>query len=289
MRLQAKGSTRLAAPTSTAVAPAIIISSTSAAVDMPPMPITGMSTARATWYTIRRATGNTAGPDRPPVVLAMTGRRVRRSMRMPISVLIRLRPSAPASAQALAMATMSVTLGDSFMITGLVVTAFTARVTSAAQAGSVPKLMPPWWTLGQEMLTSSQPTCAQPSSMAQVWTYSSTENPETLAITGLWKIFAMFGSSSATTFSTPGFCSPTAFSMPAGASAMRGSGLPSRGCSVVPLKEKAAEDVDIVQLGELPPIPEGARGGDHRVGQLDAEEVYAGVGHGIKSFLYNEE
>ena len=62
----------------------------------------------------------------------MTGRRVFRLMRMPISVLMRLMPSAPASAQAFAMAAMSVTLGESFMMTGLVVTAFTARVTAAA-------------------------------------------------------------------------------------------------------------------------------------------------------------
>ena len=94
----------------------------------------------------------------PPVLFASSGLRLRRSMRMPISVLMRLSASAPASSQARAMETMSVTLGESFMITGLVVTSFTARVTSAAILGSVPKLMPPPWTLGQEMFTSSQPT-----------------------------------------------------------------------------------------------------------------------------------
>ena len=46
--LQAKGSTRFAAPTSTAVAPASIISITFSAELTPPMPITGMSTAFAT-------------------------------------------------------------------------------------------------------------------------------------------------------------------------------------------------------------------------------------------------
>ena len=87
----------------------------------------------------------------------MTGARRFRSMRMPSSVLIRLMPSAPASAQARAMAAMSVTLGLSFTNTGFCVTAFTARVTSAAQSGSVPKLMPPWETLGQLTLISSRP------------------------------------------------------------------------------------------------------------------------------------
>ena len=92
------------------------------------------------------------------MVLAMTGFLRRKSMRMPSMVLIRLMPSAPASSQALAMDTMSVTLGESLTMTGLAVTALTAFVTSAAALGSVPKLMPPPWTLGQLTLTSSQPT-----------------------------------------------------------------------------------------------------------------------------------
>ena len=66
------------------------------------------------------------------------------------------------------METMSVTLGLSFMYTGFLVTAFTAAVTSAAALGSTPKLMPPLWTLGQEIFTSSQPTCSSLSSRAQV-------------------------------------------------------------------------------------------------------------------------
>ena len=63
MRLQAQGSTRLAAPTSTAAAPAISISSTSSAELTPPMPTTGILTAWATCQTIRRATGKTPGPE----------------------------------------------------------------------------------------------------------------------------------------------------------------------------------------------------------------------------------
>ena len=71
---------------------------------------------------------------------------------------MRLMPSAPAASQERAMAAMSVTLGLSFIITGFFVTALTARVTSAAPSGVTPKAMPPLWTLGQEMFTSSQPT-----------------------------------------------------------------------------------------------------------------------------------
>ena len=45
--LQANGSVRFAAPTSTAAAPASIISSTSSAEETPPMPTMGIETARA--------------------------------------------------------------------------------------------------------------------------------------------------------------------------------------------------------------------------------------------------
>ena len=58
-----------------------------------------------------------------------------------------------------------------------------------------------------------------------------------LAMTGLWKKVRSRGSSSEITASMPGFCSPTALSMPAVHSAMRGVGLPKRGSRVVPLKE----------------------------------------------------
>ena len=43
-----------------------------------------------------------------------------------------------------------------------------ATVTLAAAAGSVPKAMPPPWTLGQETFTSSQPTCSSRSSSPAV-------------------------------------------------------------------------------------------------------------------------
>ena len=116
---------------------------------------------------MRRATGKMAGPEKPPVVLARTARRRRVSMRMPSIVLMRQMPSAPASSHARAIETMSVTLGLSLMKTGLVVTALTARVTSAAASGEVPNDMPPWRTLGHETLTSMMPTCSSPSMRSQ--------------------------------------------------------------------------------------------------------------------------
>ena len=83
------------------------------------------------------------------------------------------------------MSVMLVTFGESLTITGFLTASRTARVTAYAAFGSVPKLMPPPCTLGQEMLTSSQPTCSQASSLRQTSTYSSVEKPLTFAMTGL--------------------------------------------------------------------------------------------------------
>ena len=202
---QAVGSRSPAAPTSTAVAPASIISITSSAPETPPQPMSGTFTASYTCHTARRAMGQIPDPESPPVVFLSTGRRVRRSMRMALTVLMRQSPSAPAPSQALAISVMSVTFGVSFMMTGFSVTFRTAAVTAAACPGSVPKLMPPPCTLGQLMFTSSQPTDASSASIAQVSAYSSTEKPLTFASTGLWNRSRSAGSSSASTFSAPGF------------------------------------------------------------------------------------
>ena len=94
------GSTNDAVPTCTAAAPAMIICRASSAERMPPTPITGMVSARAAWNTCRTAIGRMAGPDRPPVTLASTGRRVRTSITMPVMVFITVTASAPARSAA---------------------------------------------------------------------------------------------------------------------------------------------------------------------------------------------
>ena len=67
------------------------------------------------------------------------GRRVFTSMRIPRRVLMRDRASAPASATALAISVISVTLGESFTITGVFPAwALATLVTSAASSGRVP-------------------------------------------------------------------------------------------------------------------------------------------------------
>ena len=78
----------------------------------------GGASAARTCHTQRTATGRIAGPDRPPVTPPSAGAIVSVSMTMPSRVLISENPSAPASAQARAMCTMSVTSGDSLANTG---------------------------------------------------------------------------------------------------------------------------------------------------------------------------
>lgn len=80
----------------TAVAPAIKNSTTSCAVIIPPSPITGIFTARATCQNHpqgHRLYGR-SGRD-PPVAILNLGRRVSISIAIPINVLIKDKPSAP--------------------------------------------------------------------------------------------------------------------------------------------------------------------------------------------------
>ena len=74
----------------------------------------GLEVVWATWRMSLRATGNTAGPDIPPVPLAKIGFLVLRSKRIPTRVLIMVKPLAPASSAAFATVTISVTLGVNF-------------------------------------------------------------------------------------------------------------------------------------------------------------------------------
>jgi Protein kinase domain len=61
-----RGSQNVAVPTSTATAPAIRNSAASSPLAIPPSPMTGIFTARAAWYTRRKAMGLMAGPESPP-------------------------------------------------------------------------------------------------------------------------------------------------------------------------------------------------------------------------------
>ena len=168
--------------------------------------------------------------------LAKSGARFLRSMRIALTVLMRVSPSAPPSTTACAMATISVTFGVSLTNSGLRMTAFTAETTSFAVSGCTPNSIPPLCTLGQLMFNSIAQICGWIASFCATSTYSSREKPATFAIMPLRETAASLGSSSAMTLSTPGFCKPTALSIPEALSAMRGRGLPNRASRVVPFR-----------------------------------------------------
>ena len=87
-----------------------------------------METFFALCQTMRSATGRTAGPDRPPVLLARIMRRFCTSTAMPVSVLIMEMASAPASCAAIAFSAISATFGVSLTISGWRAAALTALV-----------------------------------------------------------------------------------------------------------------------------------------------------------------
>ena len=134
----ARGLAKFAAPTCTAAAPAMMNSSASRPVAIPPRPTTGMFTAPTACHTMRRAMGRTAGPDRPAKMLLNTGLRFSRSMAQAWKVLVRLMASAPAASTALHISGMFSACGLSLTIRGFLQAARTMRTTSPAAAALTP-------------------------------------------------------------------------------------------------------------------------------------------------------
>src|SRR5947199_9148328 len=99
---------------------------------------------------MRSAIGLMAGPERPPKIVAILGRRVRASIAIPVMVLMIDRASAPLSAHAFASATMSEVLGVSLIQSGFLIAARHCRTRSPSTRGSVPNSIPPALMLGQE-------------------------------------------------------------------------------------------------------------------------------------------
>ena len=97
------------------------------------------------------------------------------SIRIPRRVLISETASAPSASTAFAIATISVTLGLSLTISGLLVAPRTAFVTAAAIWGVEPKAAPPSLTLGQEMFSSIMSTAVPSSFWAMVMQSSTVE------------------------------------------------------------------------------------------------------------------
>ena len=151
---------------------------------MPPMPMTGMRTARAACHAMRTAIGRMAGPESPPVPKARRGTRRSTSIARPSSVLMQESASAPASSHTRANTLTSVTLGESLGMTGRRVALRTAETTSWVMRGSPPNAMPPFLTLGQEMLTSRAATPGT-SAIRATSAYSSTVSPQTLTMSAV--------------------------------------------------------------------------------------------------------
>src|SRR5216117_2204453 len=97
---------------------------------------------------MRRVIGRIAGPERPPVIVWMRGLNVSVSIAMPRKVLATVNASAPPSSALRARSVMSVTLGDSFTMTGRRDRAFSILVSSWVSCGLCPKTMPPCFVFG---------------------------------------------------------------------------------------------------------------------------------------------
>ena len=149
------------------------------------------------------------------------------SIAIPTRVLVKLRAWLPASAAAFAIATISVTLGESFVITGRLVDATTALTASPVKSELWPKSKPPS-TLGQLTLISIAAIPGVPSMAAAKSRYSSIRSPAMLRITGTCQS-PHLGACSRSTTSMPGFWSPMEFIVHDLAWVIRGVALPRRG------------------------------------------------------------
>ena len=100
---------------------------------------------------------------------------------MPVTVLMTAKASVPASMQTRAFSRISAWLGDSFVISGFLVTRRQASTTRADISGTLPNCTPPCLMLGQEMLISIA-SMRESSKRRVTSTYSSIVEPQTLAM-----------------------------------------------------------------------------------------------------------
>ena len=176
--------------------------------------------------------------------------------------------SAPASSAARASTAMSVTLGESFGITGRRVALRTAATTSWVIRGSPPKAMPPFFTLGQEMLTSRPAMPAAPSQTRATSAYSSTVSPQTLTrCTVSWR--ATRGSDVAHEGADADALQPDGVEETRGGLRDAGGGVAVPRLHVEALGDEPAEPGEVEEVLVLDAVAEGARGRDQ--GVLEAE------------------
>ena len=157
---------------------------------------------------------------------------------MPISVLISETASAPAFSTAFAITVISVTLGESFTITGTVDFSLTAVVTAAAISGTVPNATPPFFTLGHDILTSTAAIPFTSARRSAISRYSCSVSPRIFTTTGT-SIACRDSIFSVINRLTPTFSSPMAFSIPHDVSTIRGGGFPARASREMPFTTTA--------------------------------------------------
>ena len=149
----------------------------------------GMRTASYTCQTMRTASGKSAGPDMPARDCCA---RMRLSRRLRSRRIAHHGVDEADAVRACVLAGLGNVcnardVGRELDDDGLFDGVFDrARDRRGGFAGSVPKLMPPPWTLGHEMFTSSQPTCGQRVELCwQTSTYSSTRKAADVRHDGL--------------------------------------------------------------------------------------------------------
>ena len=184
-----------------------------------------------------------AGPDSPPVVPARCGRIRSTSMAMPKVVLMSVSAVAPASRQAAAIMTMSVTSGLSLASSGMPSGSCsrTRAMTVPEACGSMAKTSPRRCTFGQEMLTST-PTTASNAGLAcrrLATSANSSVDPPAMDTSARAPTDCSQGRSWLAKASMPGPCRPIELSMPDGVSAILGVGRPARGSAMTDLVTKA--------------------------------------------------
>ena len=184
---------------------------------------------------------------------------------IPFRVFISETQSAPPASTAFAIATMSVTLGESFTIIGRRVEDLTFRVIVKASSGSAPNAMPPLQTLGQEIFTSMPSDAFRPVQDGGYLHHTRRPVSPRIFTMILVSISLKYGSFSERNCFSPTFCRPIALSIPPAVSIIRGGGFPIIGSSDIPFTTIAPSLFRSTYDSKFPAVAECARGCHDRV------------------------
>ena len=247
-------------------APATRNSITSSIVAIPPTAMTGNAFAFAICQTIRSTSGLIAGPLRPPVTLPRIGLLLPPVDAMPRSVFTSDTASAPPSAAALAIATMSVTFGVSLAMSGMRAGVAAAADDAPRDVGVGGEVDPAGDVRARQVqFQPGQPTAAGRSSSA-ISTNSSSVLPAMLPMTAVGRdaevrqvvveevVDAVVIEADGVEHAGWGLDRPR---RRVADSRLGGDGL----------RDDAAEAGEVDEAGHFPGVAEGARGDEDRVAQ----------------------